>query len=47
MKLILTDDDGVLLDETPVTRAEWDDAQRSPLFAQSIITQLSAGSEAH
>jgi len=44
MKLLLIDDDGVtLLDEIKFSRAEFEDAQRRPIQAHSLIGSLLPG----
>ena len=46
MKLILTTNDGELLDQIDVSREEWEVAQRVEYSASSLLRNLSAGSEA-
>ena len=46
MKLTITDDNGVVLDQTRVTRAEWDEAQNNALTAAEILRELKPGDEA-
>lgn len=46
MKLILTDDDGALLDTTEITKEDWDKAQTYPWFAAGILQSLQAGKDA-
>lgn len=43
MRLTLTDDDGVVLDEATVTSDEWLKATKSPEWAWSILSQLHPG----
>lgn len=43
MKLILSDDDGTVLDSTDVSDADWDLAQVSPRQARAILNELQAG----
>ena len=46
MKLILTEDDGTVLDSTELTRPELDAAQRrQPWRAQEILGHLQAGEQ--
>lgn len=46
MKIILTDDDGVLLDQTEVTRSEYEQAHNNDKLAAAIFHSLDAGKEA-
>lgn len=46
MKLILVDDDGTLLDSTPVTPEQWQQAQRKPEVARMLLDELVPGHEA-
>lgn len=43
MKLVLTEDDGTVLDSTDVTADEWKHARRHSQAALQIITELAAG----
>ena len=45
MRLTLTTDDGVLLDQCVVTRKAWDQANANPRAAHAILTCLHAGIE--
>jgi hypothetical protein len=45
MKLILTDDDGVVLDSTSVTHDEWRSAQHRGVDALEIINSLQPGED--
>jgi hypothetical protein len=46
MKLILTADDGEVLDSVEVTREDWDDAQRNSQAALGLLSELRAGDSA-
>jgi hypothetical protein len=46
MKLILTTDDGEVLDTIVVTRYEWDRAQASALAGSALLNSLHAGKDA-
>ena len=46
MKLTITDNDGVVLDQTAVSRTEWNMAQNNALTAAAILLSLHPGEEA-
>jgi hypothetical protein len=46
MKLIVTDNDGVVLDTIDMDREEWDAAQTDNRTAASILRTLEPGGEA-
>lgn len=43
MKLTLTDDDNVVLDELEITDSDWEQARENPGAAQWVLMQLRAG----
>lgn len=45
MRLILTDDEGTLLDMTEVTPEEWKAAQTSSLAALTLLSEMQAGEQ--
>jgi hypothetical protein len=45
MKLILTDDNGTVLDSTEVRPHEWKRAESSATLAQGILMSLDPGAE--
>jgi hypothetical protein len=45
MKVLLTDDEGVVLDSIDVSRKEWVEAQERPMAAFGIIASLQAGDQ--
>jgi hypothetical protein len=46
VKLLLTTNEGVLLDEIQVTRTEFEEAQTRSVAALNLVCSLSAGKEA-
>lgn len=46
MRLLLLTNEGILLDEVPVTRAEFEEAQTRSVAALNLVCSLSAGEEA-
>lgn len=43
MRLILTDDDGTILDSMEVEREDWDAAQASAVAALALLNELESG----